>query len=88
MDFDFGVIPQYWPLFINGLLVTIQVSALGVLLGTGLGIVILLIRQCSVWPARWLANIYLSFFRGTPVIVLALCHFAASVQNDLTAFNQ
>ncbi len=71
MDFDFGVILQYWPLFIKGLLVTIQVSALGVLLGTGLGIVILLIRQCSVWPARWFANIYLSFFRGTPVIVLA-----------------
>src|SRR5690554_4059684 len=70
MNFDLSIVLTYWPLFLKGLLVTIQVSALGVVLGTGVGVLILLIRQVDSRLTRWPTALYISFFRGTPVIIL------------------
>ncbi len=71
MDFDLSIVLVYWPLFMRGLLITVEVSALGIALGICLGIVILAIREAGTRPLVVFAKVYLSFFRGTPIIVLA-----------------
>ena len=37
----------------------------GLLLGFGLA----LLRLYAFWPLQWLARVYVSFFRGTPLLV-------------------
>lgn len=68
MNFDLGVVFEFWPMFLKGLVVTLQVSAAGALLGLLLGIVLMLMRR-GVRLLRAASAIYISFFRGTPLIV-------------------
>ena len=54
---------------INGLWLTIGISIVAQVLGVALGIVAALGRMSRVWPFRIIANFYIWFFRGTPLIV-------------------
>jgi polar amino acid transport system permease protein len=54
---------------INGLWLTIGVSVVAQVLGVILGIIAALGRMSRVWPFRIVANFYIWFFRGTPLIV-------------------
>ena len=54
---------------INGLWLTIGISIVAQLLGVVLGIIAALGRMSRVWPFRIVANFYIWFFRGTPLIV-------------------
>jgi glutamine transport system permease protein len=76
MDFRFDLVKDYAPYFLEGALITIGVSLLGILLGTILGLFIglgkmtqnKLIRLPFIW--------YINFFRGTPLFVqILLIHF-------------
>ena len=67
MNFDF--LPKYLPYFNDGMIVTILISAFVVLIGTLLGIVTALAKISKIAPLRWLANIYIEIFRGTPMLV-------------------
>lgn len=86
MDFRWSIIEGYAPLFARGMLVTLQVSAISIVVGTLLGLLVGMLRLAEVqrgawkWPvraARWLAALYVAFFRGTPLFVqIMLVHFA------------
>ena len=92
---SFSFLPQFLPYFNYGALVTVIVSVFVVFFGTILGI-LLAFAQRSNWAVlRWLANIYVWVFRGTPMLVqimiaFALTHFTAPsiqigiLQVDLT----
>jgi polar amino acid transport system permease protein len=54
---------------INGLWLTIGISVVAQVLGVALGIVAALGRMSRIWPFRIVANFYIWFFRGTPLIV-------------------
>jgi len=54
---------------INGLWLTIGISIIAQLLGVILGILAALARMSKVWPFRVISNLYIWFFRGTPLIV-------------------
>jgi polar amino acid transport system permease protein len=54
---------------INGLWLTIGISIVSQLLGVVLGILAALARMSRIWPFRVIANLYIWFFRGTPLIV-------------------
>src|ERR1035437_3596374 len=68
-DITFTSIFQPNGSIINGLWLTIGISIVAQLLGVGLGIIAALGRMSRVWPFRIVANFYIWFFRGTPLIV-------------------
>ena len=55
---------------LGGALVTIEISVLGMLLAVALGMPIALMRLYGPAPVRWLAVVYVEFFRGIPVLLL------------------
>jgi polar amino acid transport system permease protein len=54
---------------INGLWLTIGIAIVSQLLGVVLGIFAALAKMSRAWPIRLIANVYIWFFRGTPLIV-------------------
>jgi polar amino acid transport system permease protein len=48
---------------------TVAYTAMGFAFGLVLGLVLALMRLSSVAPYRWLANIYIEFFRGIPLLL-------------------
>lgn len=58
-----------WPIFLKGLLVTVGVSVPGFLLGLVVGLLLLAMQRAPFAPLRWLARVYVSFIRGTPLLV-------------------
>lgn len=85
--FRTDIIVEYWPLFIQGLEATIKLTLIGIGAGTALGLFLGLGKISYVdhgawkWPVtlfvRWPSQIYITFFRGTPLFVqILLIHFA------------
>ncbi|HHY67289.1 MAG TPA: ABC transporter permease subunit, partial [Alicyclobacillus sp.] len=81
VHFRWEVIRDYWPLILQGTLVTIEVTVIAVLAGTLLGLILGLMRLGRGWWWRWPALAYITFFRGTPLFVqILLLHFAVIPQ--------
>ncbi|MFC4005396.1 amino acid ABC transporter permease [Prauserella oleivorans] len=49
---------------------TIIYTALGFGLGLGIGLVLALMKLSSVGPYRWIATLYIEFFRGIPALLV------------------
>ncbi len=60
---------QSFPILLQGALVTLQLTVLSVFLGLIGGSLIGIIRLSHLTPLRWIARIYVDFFRGTPLLV-------------------
>ncbi|AMP00046.1 amino ABC transporter, permease, 3-TM region, His/Glu/Gln/Arg/opine family domain protein [Collimonas arenae] len=86
-SFQWQIIGEYLPLFIEGTLMTLKVAVICVVTGTFLGLLLgvgrvaearhgamkYFLRYAVQWPVRF----YVSFFRGTPLFVqILLIHFA------------
>jgi polar amino acid transport system permease protein len=90
MDLRWEILVGYWPLFMEGLWMTIQLTIVsisaGMLLGLSLGVVASANGKLAppgraarrlLLPAQWLTAAYVGFFRGTPLFVqILLVHFA------------
>ncbi|WP_413944120.1 amino acid ABC transporter permease [Bdellovibrio sp. HCB-162] len=85
--FRTDIIVEYWPLFLQGLWTTLELTIIGVFFGTVLGLLLGLGKIAQAergpwkWPLRILAKapsqLYITFFRGTPLFVqILLIHFA------------
>lgn len=61
-----------WKAILMGLWVTIQISALALLLGTALGALLCLLRTRKNPLVRGAASVYIAVLRGTPVLMLLL----------------
>ncbi len=66
---DYSFLTVYYNYFVSGTLVTLIISAITVLMGTILGVILALMKRGGIKPLRWLANIYIELFRGTPMLV-------------------
>ncbi len=64
----YETLAQY-PLFIQGALVTIGVSVPGFLLGLVVALILLGMQRAPFAPLRWVAHLYISLIRGTPILV-------------------
>ena len=64
-----SVILTALPLLLRGALVTLQLTALSVVIGMIAGSLIGMTRLSQVLPIRWAAMAYIDFFRGTPLLV-------------------
>ena len=61
-----------WKTILSGLWVTIQISALALVIGTMLGALICFLRTRKNPAAKGFASIYIAVLRGTPVLMLLL----------------
>ncbi len=61
-----------WKTILGGLWVTIQISALALVLGTVLGALICLLRTRKNPIVRGIGSAYIAILRGTPVLMLLL----------------
>jgi glutamine transport system permease protein len=77
MDIQWDILAEYAPFFLKGTLLTIGLSLAGILIGTFLG---LFIGLGKLMKNKFLAlpfGIYITIFRGTPMLVqIMLIHFA------------
>ena len=69
MDFDIGHLLNSIPLMLKGALITFEISLIGALLGIIVGFILVLMRMAPFKPIKYLAEIYISFFRGTPLLL-------------------
>ncbi|MGA0598422.1 amino acid ABC transporter permease [Enterovirga sp. CN4-39] len=69
MNFDFGFVVRNLPLFLEGLVVTVQLSALAFALSLLWGLIVVGLRRSSSSPIRNLAAGYIQLVRNTPVLV-------------------
>jgi polar amino acid transport system permease protein len=76
-----------WPI-LSGIGITALVSALAIIAGTFVGVLVGLALTYGVLPLRWVARFYTDFIRGTPVLVLVLASFyvLGTIGLQLSAF--
>ncbi len=85
--FRTDIIAEYMPLFMQGLRMTLLLTLIGVSCGTALGLLLGIGKIAKAergpwkWPltvlVRWPSQLYITFFRGTPLFVqILLIHFA------------
>ncbi len=85
--FRSDVIVEYWPLFVHGAEMTVEITVICVVLGVILGMLLGMGRLAGARShslnrilhvcVRWPIAVYVSFFRGTPLFVqIFLMHFA------------
>lgn len=77
MDFRWDIIAEYGPFFVKGTLLTIGLSLVSIVIGTIFGLLIglgkMMQNKFLAMPFSW----YITFFRGTPMMVqILLIHFA------------
>ncbi len=67
---DNWALSRYFPLLVDGALVTVRITLASMLLAVILGLPIALARLYGPTPLRWLGLLYVEFFRGIPVLLL------------------
>lgn len=69
---DFSFLTNFWQYFTSGTLVTILISIITIIFGTLIGVLFALMKLSKFSPLRWIANVYIELFRGTPMLVQIL----------------
>jgi polar amino acid transport system permease protein len=87
--FDWAIITsgQYFDWLVSGVRVTLELSAVSVVLSFFLGLLIAVMRMSNVGPIRWFAHGYLEFFRNTPLLVQIFFWYFGSYKILPTAVN-
>jgi polar amino acid transport system permease protein len=68
-EFDFGSLVEYWPSFLHGALMTLEMTAVATILGLAIGVVLAIGRRGrSRWIAR-LCGAYVEIVRNTPYLI-------------------
>ncbi|WP_109512190.1 amino acid ABC transporter permease [Pseudomonas ovata] len=68
-DFDFTPVVQNTDLLLRGALFTLELTAIGTLLGVGLGIIGALVRAWNIKPFSAIFGVYVELIRNTPFLV-------------------
>lgn len=77
MEFRWDILVEYAPFFLKGTLLTIGLSVASILIGTILGLIIGLGKMMRNKLFALPFSVYITFFRGTPLLVqILLIHFA------------
>ena len=61
---------KYFPVLLAGAWMTVKLTLLGFALAIAIGLPISTARLYAPAPLRWLATVYVEFFRGIPVLLL------------------
>lgn len=68
--FDVKLLGQYWPVILQGLPVTLAMTAIAVVGSILIGLLIALVKVNKVPVLRQICTVYVSFMRGVPPMVL------------------
>ena len=80
MNLDMNLIVNSFPLLLVGAGVTIQITVLSTTIGFIVGLIVAVARISKLKLLRILAEVYVEFFRGTPLLVqIFLFYFALHV---------
>ncbi len=71
---------QFFPFFVQGAIITVEVTFCGVLLGLVLGVVIAMMNISHVWILKLVARGYTWVIRGTPLLVQIFIIYAGLPQ--------
>lgn len=69
MDKIFKILEKYYPAYLSGLWGTLWISAVTVLCGAVLGMLIAIMRMGKVKVLNWIADAYVEVLRGTPILL-------------------
>jgi len=69
MDKIFKLLEKYYPVYLNGLWGTLWISAVTVVCGAMLGMLIALMRMGKVKALNFIASAYIEVLRGTPILL-------------------
>ncbi len=69
IDSSLQLVLHSLPFLLKGAWWTVVLSLGGMFFGLLLGFGLALLRLYAFWPLQWLARVYVSFFRGTPLLV-------------------
>ncbi len=72
---DFFFLDKYFPYFLSGTGITIMISVVTVILGTGIGLLMALLKLSKKKPLNVLANVYIEVLRGTPMLLQIMIGF-------------
>lgn len=64
-----NIFTKYHVMLLNGAKITLIVSILTIFFGLILGTLMAFMKMSKIAPLRWMANVYVEFIRGTPVLV-------------------
>ena len=68
--FNLAIARQLFPdILFTALRNTAAYTAMGFVFGLGFGLLLALMRLSVVAPYRWVANVYIEFFRGIPLLL-------------------
>ena len=80
MNLDMNLIVNSFPLLLIGAGVTVQITVLSTAIGFVIGLIVGVARISNLRVLRMLAEVYVEFFRGTPLLVqIFLFYFALPV---------
>lgn len=80
MEMNFDLMVQAMPLLLTGAAVTVQITALSVLIGIIIGLFVGIARISTYRVVHLIAAVYVDFLRGTPLLVqIFLVYFALPV---------
>jgi len=68
----FDILVQTFPTFTKAMLQTVEVTILSLFFATVLGVIFCMFKMSKVKLLQWIANIYISIIRGTPLMVQML----------------
>jgi polar amino acid transport system permease protein len=80
MKLDFSFIQRNLHLFLDGLVITVQLAVLAIAIALAWGMVLALSRISKIALLRWLSSAYIEIVRNTPVLVqIYLIYFGLAV---------
>jgi len=87
--FDWSVVTsgKYFDWLVSGVVTTLKLSVVGITGAFILGLIIAVCRMSHFRPVRWIACIYLEFFRNTPLLVQIFFWYFGSYKILPTAVN-
>ena len=68
-NFNFRDVFNNFDVLLEGVGLTLELSAITMVLGLALGVVMALLKTWGPWPLRWLASAYVEVIRNTPLLV-------------------
>jgi glutamate/aspartate transport system permease protein len=73
--FDWSGIPGALPVLWSGFIITLEITVIAIIAGIVWGTILALFRLSSVGPLAWFANLYVTFFRSIPLVMVLLWFF-------------
>lgn len=88
-QFDWAIVTsgKYFWWLVDGLKITLELSAVSIVLSFLLGLLIAVMRMSNFKPVLWFSHAYLEFFRNTPLLVQLFFWYFGSYKILPTAVN-